>query len=164
VRRRTRTGMTPGKMGGVVPATVVLLVVLVGCTQPPTEPTPAPTSATATPTPTVPPTLQPGLGAEANLPWFDHVNRQVIAANSSAGGRDFIDALVAAGFDKAAMQVTHDRTTIDLEADSIQFSVLFEGECLIGQYGAASEGYHSAIRPALGTGGCLVGSTRPVDW
>ena len=43
-------------------------------------------------------------------------------------------------------------------------AVLFQGECLIGQYGPASGGYHSAVRPALGTGGCLVGQTRPIDW
>jgi hypothetical protein len=42
--------------------------------------------------------------------------------------------------------------------------VLFQGECLVGQYGPASGGYHGAVRPALGTGGCLVGETRPIDW
>lgn len=142
-----------------------LAISLVGCTTPAPEPRP---TATAAPTPTdapaEPPSLQPGLGAEANLPYFDHVITQVIATNPSAGGRQFIDALVAAGFDRAAMQVTRDRTTIDAVADSIQFSVLFEGECLVGQYGAASDGFHSAVRPALGTGNCLVGNTRPIDW
>ncbi len=43
------------------------------------------------------------------------------------------------------MQVTADRTTVDLQADSVQFAVLFEGECLVGQYGPASGGYHSAV-------------------
>ena len=92
------------------------------------------------------------------------MNLGVVAANASAGGRDFIDALVAAGFDKSQMEVTADRTTVDLQADSVQFAVLFGGECLVGQYGPASGGYHSAVRPALGTGGCLVGETRPIDW
>ena len=54
--------------------------------------------------------------------------------------------------------------TVDLQADSVQFAVLFDDECLVGQYGPASGGYHSAVRPALGTGGCLVGETRPIDW
>ena len=95
---------------------------------------------------------------------FDAVNLGVAAANASAGGRDFIDALVTAGFDKSQMEVTADRTTVDLQADSVQFAVLFSDECLVGQYGSASGGYHSAVRPALGTGGCLVGETRPIDW
>jgi hypothetical protein len=53
---------------------------------------------------------------------------------------------------------------VDLPADSVQFAVLFAGDCLIGQYGPASGGYHSAVGPALATGGCLVGETRPIDW
>lgn len=127
------------------------------------EPTGAP-SETVPPTPSVPPTLSPQLSAAENVAFFDAVNLGVIAANAEAGGRDFIDALTAAGFDRAQMQVTADRTTVDLPADSVQFAVLFQGECLVGQYGPASGGYHGAVRPALGTGGCLVGQTRPIDW
>ncbi|MFE6966525.1 DUF6993 domain-containing protein [Agromyces sp. NPDC057679] len=123
-------------------------------------------SATGTPTPTstAPPTFRPELSASENLAFFDSVNAAVVAANAEAGGRDFIDALVAAGFDKAAMEVTADRTTVDLDADSVQFAVLFQDECLVGQYGPKSGGYHGAVRPALGTGDCLVGETRPIDW
>lgn len=121
-------------------------------------------SETTRPTPTAAPALRPELSASENLPYFDAVNVGVIAANAEAGGRDFVDALAAAGFDKAQMEVTADRTTVDLQADSVQFAVLFQGECLVGQYGPASGGYHSAVRPALGTGGCLVGQTRPIDW
>ncbi|TYL50699.1 DUF6993 domain-containing protein [Agromyces mariniharenae] len=116
------------------------------------------------PAPTAPATLSPQLSAAENLAFFDAVNLDVISANGQAGGRDFIDALAAAGFDRAQMQVTADRTTVDLAADSVQFAVLFQGECLVGQYGPASGGYHSAVRPALGSGGCLVGETRPIDW
>ena len=50
------------------------------------------------------------------------------------------------------------------DAATAPVAVLFQGRCLIGQYGPASGGYHSAVRPALGTGGCLVGQTRPIDW
>ncbi len=92
------------------------------------------------------------------------MNTAVVAADDSASGRDFIDALIAAGFDRDAMQVTADRTTVDLQAGSVQFSVRLGDECLVGQYGPASGGYHGAVRPALGTGGCLVGQTRPIDW
>lgn len=157
-----------GTSAGLAIAGVALLVGLTACTFDAPQPT-AP--ATARPTPSTPgtaaptaPEFRPELSATENLPYFDWVNAGVVAANASAGGRDFIDALVAAGFDKAQMQVTADRTTVDLAADSVQFSVLFQGECLVGQYGPASGGYHGAVRPPLGTGTCLVGQTRPIDW
>jgi hypothetical protein len=148
-------------------AGAVLLVSVAAC-----SPTPSPTASSpsaqssARPTPTATPAaeLRPELSADENLAYFEAVSLEVIAANESAGGRDFIDALVAAGFDRSQMEVTADRTTLDLQADSVQFAVLFRGECLVGQYGPASGGYHSAVRPALGTGGCLVGETRPIDW
>lgn len=159
-------------------AGAAILVGAVGCTVAPsvsdTSSSPSSTAtggsaaatSTAEPAPTAaaPTTFRPELSAEENLASFDAVNLQVVAANASAGGRDFIDALVAAGFDRSQMQVTPDRTSVDLQADSVQFAVLVHDECLVGQYGPASGGYHSAVRPALGTGGCLVGSTRPIDW
>ncbi len=151
-------------------AGAAILVGIAGCTgapSPSASPVPTgapPSSAAPAPSPSAAPVLRPELSAGENLAYFDSVNLAVIAANESAAGRDFIDALVAAGFDKSQMEVTADRTTVDLQADSLQFAVLFQGECLIGQYGPASGGYHSAVRPALGSGGCLVGETRPIDW
>jgi hypothetical protein len=151
-------------------AGAVLVAGLVGCTAPSvpdTAPTPSarPTATAApTPMPSAGPTLRPDLSASENLAFFHAVNQGVVAANPDAGGREFVDALVAAGFDKTQMEVTADRTTVDLRADSVQFAVLFQGECLVGQYGPASGGYHGAVRPALGSGGCLVGQTRPIDW
>lgn len=120
--------------------------------------TPAPT------TPAAPLELRPELSASENLAFFDSVNAAVVAANAEAGGRAFIDALVAAGFDKATMEVSSDLTTEGKAADSVQFAVRFQDECLVGQYGPASGGYHGAVRPLLGTGDCLVGETRPIDW
>ncbi|MEL4318129.1 hypothetical protein WJX64_03860 [Leifsonia sp. YIM 134122] len=144
------------------------VVALSACT--PAAPIPSPTTAmptaSSTPTPTAPavPELEPGLSAGENLDYFDLVNNAVIVANAAAGGRDFVDALVAGGFDKAAMQVTPDRTAVDLQADSVQWSVLFNGECLVGQYGPASGGYHSEVAAPSGQGACLLGETRPIDW
>ncbi|HZK59969.1 MAG TPA: hypothetical protein VFC59_08935, partial [Cryobacterium sp.] len=66
-------------------------------------PTPASTP-TATPEPE--PTLNSQASATANLPYFDFLARKVVAAHPAAGGRLFIDALVAGGFDKARMEVT----------------------------------------------------------
>ena len=167
-----------GITAGLALAGAVLLPVLAGCAAAPT-PVATATSSTGEPRPRARARRRPRrlLRQRATLrscgptsprprtsPYFDSVNVGVIAADASAGGRAFIDALVAAGFDKAQMEVTADRTTVDLPADSVQFAVLFEGECLIGQYGPASGGYHSAVAPALGTGGCLVGETRPIDW
>ncbi|UOE45315.1 DUF6993 domain-containing protein [Agromyces larvae] len=142
---------------------------LAGCTAPDPEPTAAPTgrpvpTASAGPADAPTPTLMPDLSATENLPAFDYVNLAVVAANPSAGGRAFIDALVQAGFDKSKMEVTSDVTTLDKPADSIQFAVQFQGECLVGQFGPASGGYHGAVRPLLGTGRCLVGATVPIDW
>jgi hypothetical protein len=125
---------------------------------------PRPVPSTVAPPGSVEPVLRPELSAAENLEFFDSVNRGVIAADPGPGGRAFIDALVAAGFDRAAMQVTADTTTLGEPADSIQFAVAFGPDCLVGQFGPKSDGYQSAVRPALGTGGCLVGATRPIDW
>lgn len=145
----------------------VLAVTLSAC-----SPTPhaAPTHSTATvsptPTPTAPaaPALVPGGTATQNLPYFDKINQATIAANAGAQGRNFIDALVAAGFAKRDMQLTADTTTIGLKANSIQFSVQLGDTCLIGQYGADAGGYQSMTSATLATGGCLIGQTRPIDW
>lgn len=168
-----------GRRGRTVALALACIVVGLGlsacATGAPVDPTGAPATdspatssagpnPSATPDDAPPPALRPDGSATDNLPYFDAVNLAVIAADAAAGGRDFVDALAAAGFETTAMQVTADTTTIGDPADSIQFAVLFAGECLIGQYGPKSDGYHSAVRPALGTGGCLVGSTRPIDW
>jgi hypothetical protein len=146
----------------------VVLGVLTGCSGSAPEPAPATTVAAPTPapiasTPAPAPTLDPSGGAAANKAFFDAVNQQVLAQDSSAGGRAFIDALTAAGFDKAAMEVTPDRTAADLAADSIQFSIRFSDGCLAGQAGPAT-GYDSLVTKVLGTGRCLMGTTRPIDW
>ncbi|HEV7812363.1 MAG TPA: hypothetical protein VGO99_05300 [Leifsonia sp.] len=148
---------------------VVVVLTLSGCVGGGTGGSGAP-SASAAPTPSATSTapakieLHPTGSARDNLPFFDQVNRATLAANPNAVGRDFIDALVAAGFDKQSMQVTVDTTTIGLKANSIQFSVRMGDTCLIGQNGADAGGYNSQVTPALATGACLIGQTRPIDW
>lgn len=148
----------------------IVLLAGAGCTAaPPSLSTVTPTdtaapAASSPPAASDPPGFSAGRSAAENLAVFDAVNGAVVAANEEATGREFIDALAAAGFDKATMQVTDDFTTLGLPADSLQFSVLVQGECLVGQFGPSSGGYHGVVRPALGTGGCLVGDTRPIDW
>jgi hypothetical protein len=150
---------------GSVAAAVVLAGILAGCspTQPQATPKPSASEAPAA-TPSAAPSFDPGAPADEAIVFFDTVNTATLEANAAADGRAFIDGLVAAGFDKTAMEVTSDSTTIGNAADSIQFSVRWGESCLIGQNGAAVGGYHSTVGPLLGSGTCLIGSTRPIDW
>lgn len=117
-----------------------------------------------TSTPSASASAAPDDSAAGQKQRFDEVNAVTIAAagGGNPGGRAFIDGLVAAGFDKAAMQVTPDTTAISLDADNVQFSLLIGPDCLIGQYG--NVGYQSAVLPVLSTGACLIGNTRPINW
>ncbi|GAB3125990.1 hypothetical protein GCM10027056_22670 [Glaciibacter psychrotolerans] len=145
---------------------VTLVIALAGCSasevSPSTSPA-APAPSASAPAPTTAPVLDPAESATENLPYFDFISQNVLTANPEAGGRDFIDALAVGGFDKTQMELTPDRTTVDLAADSVLFSVRFNSECLVGQSGAAT-GYHSYVAPILASGTCLVGTTRPIDW
>lgn len=138
---------------------------LAGCVQ--GAPTPVPTytpssSSSGTPAPDAGPILRPGDTAAANKQFFDAVNTAFYAAHGRSDGKSIIDNLVASGFRKQDMEVTPDTTSIGEAADSIVFSIRVKGECLVGQFSGA--GYHGIIGPILSTGGCLVGTTRPIDW
>lgn len=152
-------------------ATVALAVVLgcglAACVQ--RAPVAAPTLAQPTLAPTPEPSLtvaapiiRPGESAAANKPFFDLVNSALNTASGMSDGRTIVDTLVAAGFRKQDMQVTADRTAIDLAVDSIVVSVRVKGQCLIGQFTVS--GYHSTVGPILAQGRCLVGTSRPIDW
>ena len=137
---------------------LALALTLAACAPERVVPTPVPTQS-----PSVTPSIEPDLSAAGQRGLFDVTNNTTVTQlGAAAKGRDFIDALVAAGFDKTAMQLTPDKTAIGLNADNIQFSVQIEEECLVGQYG--NVGYASAILPAVSTAGCLIGNTRAIDW
>lgn len=160
-----RAGASTASALGLV-AGLAIALALAGCTGSTPQATASRTAtpaATSTATPTAA-GLVPGGTAQENLAYFNTVNQATLAANPNAQGRDFIDALVAAGFTKADMQVTVDTTTIGLKANSIQFSVRMGDSCLIGQNGADAGGYSSMVTPVLSTGSCLIGQTRPIDW
>ena len=109
--------------------------------------------------------LVPEGTAEENLPLFSAVTAQVWASDQRAAGRAYIDALTAAGFDREAMQVTQDVSTVGNPAESLQFSVRWgETECLVGQVGPSTGEPVTAVLPQLAEGRCLIGSTRPIDW
>lgn len=102
--------------------------------------------------------------AADNLPLFAAVTASVWASGDRAAGRAYVDALTAAGFDKAAMQVTRDTSTVGNPAESIQFSVRWGDECLVGQVGPATGDPVTVVVPVIAEGTCLVGETRPIDW
>lgn len=135
-----------------------------GTTVPMPIPTTTPSSTAAPTNESDPdPTLLPGGTALANRAYFDFVNNRLLAVNSNPAGQAIIDNLVAAGFDKALMQVTPDTTAVlRSPVAAIEFSVRLHDECLIGQF--AGGAYRSIIGPVLSDGGCLVGKTRPIDW
>lgn len=139
-------------------ATAVALL-LVGCSAGDSQPD---SKSGATSTPEKPPEFIEGGTALENQPYFDYVNQATLAQNATASSHELVDALAAAGFDKAAMEVTFDRTNVDLEADYIIVSVKMQDECLIGQRSA--RGYTSQVMPVLATGTCLLGETQPIDW
>jgi hypothetical protein len=158
-----------------IPARILVLagagvLALAGCAS---SPSVAPTSAapsgaaasasTATATPSAVPTLSATGTAAENKAYFSLVTKELLASNATPTGRQFIDNLVKAGFDKKNMEVTADKTAIGLTADAIEFSVKFGTECLVGQKGEAF-GFTVVELPVLDTGTCLVGKTRTIDW
>lgn len=141
-----------------------MIASLAGCVPPASTPTksPKPASvASSTPTP-APPTINLNGTANQNRAYFDVVNEKFIAAGGDLGGRPFIDNLVKAGFPKVDMEVTPDRTSVNVASDNIEFSIRFGTTCLIGQYG--NTGYASTVQKLLSTSLCLIGTTRPIDW
>lgn len=167
-RRRAR----PFRRAWVASALATALI-LTACAAPEVVPSPESASPTATAAPATP-SPSPSIGTPAapvadgtaadNLPLFTTVTAAVWATPEQVSGRAYIDALVAAGFDKAAMQVTYDQSTVGNPAESIQFSVRWGDECLVGQVGPATGAPVTVVVPALAEGTCLVGETRPIDW
>jgi hypothetical protein len=153
-----------GRSGAIALAGVVIASALAGCG--PEAPMPVPTSApTTSPSESpAPPSRELDLDGTAQdnyLYFYDTIKAAVEAGASD--GRSFIDALVEAGFPKEAMEVTPDRTSINAEADTIQFSIRINGTCLIGQWGRNGE-YNATFGDLLADNRCLIGTTRPIDW
>ncbi len=165
--RRTR-----GAWSALTGAALVGMLALTGCSAPAAPPTPVPSSSSTAPSAAASPsateepaaTLVPDGTADDNLPLFSAVVAEVWATPERGAGRAYIDALTAAGFDKGAMQVTYDESTVGNPAESIQFSVKWSAECLIGQVGPATGEPVTVVVPVLAEGTCLVGATRPIDW
>jgi len=161
---------SPLRSARTVVGAVIALTVgfgLAACAPDESETAPTPTASAV---PSVEPTAEaPAFHADGtaddNLPLFAAVTAQVWATDDRAAGRAYIDALVAAGFDKQTMQVTNDQTTVGNPAESIQFSVAWgDAECLVGQVGPSTGDPHTIVIDQLAEGRCLVGTTRAIDW
>jgi hypothetical protein len=143
------------------------LLALSACTPGP-EPSASPSAESSpSPTSTTPagPVLVPEGTASENLPLFTKVADAVWASDQRGAGRAYIDALIAAGFERDMMQVTRDQTTVGNPAESLQFSVRWgDEECLIGQVGPSTGQVVTTVMPQLAEGRCLIGTTRPIDW
>lgn len=150
----------------------VVALALTGCTAAPapvssSSPPAVATSPGVSSSPTAQPArskADPTASAEDNLEVFRRVITGVWAGGDRASGRAYIDALVAAGFDKSRMELTPDTSTVGNPAESIQFSVRWDQECIIGQVGPATGDPFATVVPVLAEGRCLVGDTRPIDW
>jgi hypothetical protein len=172
VHRHPERSLARARLFTAAAAALLAAALLSACTGP--EPVPsgssvtspaAQPSPTATPAPTTAaPTLVPDGTAADNLPLFTSVVASVWVGPEPVAGRAYIDALVDAGFDKAAMELTPDVTTVGNAAESIQFSVRWGEECLIGQVGPATGEPVTAVADVLAEGTCLVGRTRPITW
>lgn len=141
--------------------------VLAGCGPQTPMPTPTASSSTPSPEPTsvrneLNPVLRPGQSAAANQQFFDATNQALQSQQGRSNGESIVNNLVAAGFNKADMEITYDATALGLQADSMIVSVKIGNECLIGQFFPGS--YKGTILPVLGTGKCLVGWQRTIDW
>ena len=155
-----RTAVTRGVL--VLSAAAAVAFALAGCIPSPTPTTTATVQPSPSATPTEAPTIDLAGTALQNLAYFDQVNQALIAKGGTLDGRAFIDGLVAAGYPKSAMEVTPDRTAVNLQADNVEFSIRLNGTCLIGEYG--NIGYASTTGKPFSTGTCLAGTTRKIDW
>ncbi len=149
-------------MTAVVVAGVFMLVGCQATPEPVIEQTPPPPAVTATEEPTeVIPEFIEGGSAEDNLPYIDFILTQAGAGTGLLGSLDAVAALESAGFDRANMEVTSDRTALELAAESVTIAVIIDGECALGQW--SSDWYTSSVTPILGAGTCLLGDTLSLD-
>jgi hypothetical protein len=138
-----------------------------GTTTPPAGTAAGSSPATSSKPSSAPPDL-PLTAFDASAPLQKNVdlfNRTATAVAASANplGVDFTNALAAVGFDKSAMQITADRTTINAVAPAIVFAVKVDGKCLLGQYTPSNHEYDHQVVSPISTGSCLIGEVSPAQ-
>ncbi|MBB4071912.1 DUF6993 domain-containing protein [Canibacter oris] len=104
--------------------------------------------------------------AADNEPYFVRITKEYAESDQPLTGEAMVNTFSDAGFIKSDMQVSYDKTKINLDADSLFLSVRFGDECLIAQVGRAARDYVTDRAPVVGAdpGQCLIGQTRPIDW
>lgn len=132
------------------------MLALAGCSEATPSASPAP-SATAATSETATPTEAPTGAAALQQQFAD-----VLAANDVAGQPDgdaLVAALVAAGFDEAAIERSDDVDVQGVPVALMAVAVRVDQECLLGQVGQGVP--TTTIVPVLGTGTCLVAPFTP---
>lgn len=112
------------------------------------------------------PELVVGGSAIDNLPYFHETLRLFALGSEPTQGEPIVNVLVAAGFEKGAMQVSFDESQTGLVADSMFVSVRINDQCLLGQVVTSSRDFVAETGAAVGPNRdlCLIGNTRPIDW
>ncbi|MDO4241483.1 MAG: hypothetical protein Q4C71_03015 [Microbacteriaceae bacterium] len=111
--------------------------------------------------------LVPGGSAADNEPFFAKVTQDYVAGGGSFDGVSIVNAYVAAGFNKAHMQITPDKTRVlHNAADSIFFAVRYGDSCLMSQFVPGDRSFVVKREPSVAPekNVCIIGKTRPIDW
>lgn len=155
-------------LGRPIVGTIVASLLLVSCTTAPhDEVTPEVTPEDSTTGTDVAgeveviPAFIPGGSAQDNLPYISYVLQEAGAGTGIFGSLDAVEVLEEAGFSRSDMEVTSDRTKLELAAESVTIAVIIDGECALGQWGASW--FSSSVTPLLGSGTCLLGDTLSLD-
>lgn len=118
----------------------------------------------ASETPTAePPVLIADGTADDNRAVFEAALQRVWNADARMSSDAYVEALASAGFAKADMQITEDRTSIGEPADSIQVAVRWAGECLVGHLAPSQPAPVVEVMPIVAGETCLIGHTKPID-
>jgi len=146
-------------------AVVAAVAALAACATPAPPPT-----MTATPTPSIsvdPFGPQPDFVVDGtaidNKDLFDWALGKASLLPGKDPGKTMLNALVEVGFAKGSMQLTPSKSGTGAPSDQVVISVQIGSSCLIGQR-MLDMSYTSTVESVLGSGGCLVGSTRKIDW
>ena len=129
-------------------------------------PTPETPVRTPPPVPDTPVEIETDGTAAKNLPHFTQILEAYSQGDDPIQGQPIVDAIAAAGYDKAHMQVSHDYSRTNLVADSIFVSVRLGSTCLLGQFVTETREWVAHADDAVGPNDdiCLIGETRPIDW
>ncbi|WAC65678.1 hypothetical protein OVA14_10095 [Agrococcus sp. SL85] len=118
------------------------------------EPAPAP-AGSGSPAPTAPSGEEPAGDEAADDPELAAF-RAALEGRVVSDPAGLVDAIEAAGFDRAAIERTRELDSLGAPVTFVEVAVRLDGSCLVGQIG---DGEPMAMRTGvLGGGRCLIGS------